>query len=183
MREDDSRRMGKGLPGVVSFLLGFGLALGFGWGVFPRLLFSGKLQPLNFLHSVHQDSECEDCHFTRNDGTFSGIPKIAKCSECHEEQIGDSREEQILVEKYIQQSKEIPWLVYSWQPDNVYFSHIAHNHIECTRCHRDVMKDKKLPVYEQNRLTGYSKQTMKMVRCEKCHAERGVSNSCNICHK
>jgi hypothetical protein len=98
----------------------------------------------------------------------------------------ESEDERILVEEYIQQEREIPWLVYAWQPDNVYFSHAAHTEeqgIECVRCHRDVSAEEKMPVYKENRLTGYSKNTMKMVECEKCHAEKGASNSCHICHK
>ncbi len=176
---------GKGLAGMSFFLLGMAIALAFGWGIFPNLLYVKMHQPLNFLHSAHQDSDCSDCHFTRDDGSYSGIPKIDTCIECHEEQQGGTKEERKLVEDYVNNEKEIPWLVYAWQPDNVYFSHIAHKEagVKCVRCHRDVTKDKELPVFRRNRLTGYSSQTMKMVECEKCHADHGASNSCNVCHK
>lgn len=176
---------GKGM-GVISFLAGLVLALGLGWGVFPSLLYSKKTQPLNFPHSSHTDLLCEDCHYTREDGTYSGIPGIDNCIQCHEAPMTESEDERVLVEDYIEQGREIPWLVYAWQPDNVYFSHAAHTEsqgLECVRCHRDVMKDETLPVYKENRLTGYSKSTMKMVECEKCHAERGASNACQVCHK
>lgn len=177
---------GKGLAGIAFFLLGFIIASGIGWGVFPNLLYSKKIQPLNFLHSAHEDNSCEDCHFTREDGYYSGIPGIEFCAECHEEQQGETEDERILVEEYIQQEQPIPWKIYAWQPDNVDFSHSAHTGdqgIECVRCHRDVTADEQLPVYYEDRLTGYSKSTMKMVECEKCHADQGAGNACNVCHK
>lgn len=186
MKNNGLNSSGKGLIGIISFLLGLVIALGIGWGVFPTLLYSKKIQPMNFLHSAHQDSSCEDCHFTREDGTYSGIPGLAKCAECHEEAQGETEDERILVEEYVQQQREIPWKAYAWQPDNVYFSHAAHTGdqgIECVRCHRDVTGEAKLPPYYENRLTGYSKSTMKMVECEKCHADQGTSNACNVCHK
>ncbi|ROQ90251.1 class III cytochrome C family protein [Desulfosoma caldarium] len=172
--------------GMIAFLAGFIGALLVGWVVFPNVLYSTKTQPITFLHSSHQDSDCQDCHFFREDGSYNGLPKLETCAECHEEPMGESPEEQKLVEEYIQQEREIPWLVYAWQPDNVYFSHAAHTEtqgIECVRCHRDVTKETKNPPFKENRLTGYSDKTMKMVECEKCHAERGVSNACHVCHK
>jgi hypothetical protein len=47
----------------------------------------------------------------------------------------------------------------------------------------DASKEEKLPPFRENLITGYSKSTMKMVDCEKCHAEKGASNACEICHK
>jgi len=175
---------GKSL-GILFFFVGFILAMISGWVVFPRVLYSQKAQPLSFRHSAHADSECVDCHRFRGDGTYSGIPDTENCRQCHEEAMGSSEAEKILIEKYLQENKEIPWSVYARQPDNVYFSHAAHvkPNIECTRCHRDVAKDEKLPVVLENRLTGYSADTMKMSECEQCHAERGASNACHVCHK
>ncbi|HDL90020.1 MAG TPA: cytochrome C [Thermodesulforhabdus norvegica] len=168
---------------VVAFLIGFIGALVFGWVIFPQILYSKKYQPINFSHAAHQDSSCEDCHYFREDGTYSGIPNIDNCRECHEEMMGESEAERILVEEYIQKDKPIPWLIYAWQPDNVYFSHAPHKDMDCVRCHRDVSEEEKAPPYYENRLTGYSKNTMKMVECEKCHAAHGASNACQVCHK
>lgn len=173
------------LVGLASLSVGFILALVVGWVIFPNLLFSEEKQPLNFPHGAHQDTSCEDCHSFREDGTYAGIPGITNCRECHEEMMTDSEDERILVEEYIQQDKEIPWKVYAWQPDNVYFSHIPHvgEKMECIQCHRAVEEEAELPAYRKNRITGYSKSTMKMVECEKCHAAQGASNACHICHK
>ena len=171
--------------GVVFFLLGFIGALVVGWIVFPDLLYSKKLQPINFSHVAHQSEDCESCHALRADGTYSGIPKIDRCKECHESAQGSSESEARLISDYIEKNREVPWKVYTWQPDNVYFSHAPHKGqgLECTRCHRDVSKEEKVPPYRENLITGYSISTMKMVECEKCHAEKGASNNCEICHK
>lgn len=185
MKEETMSASGKGLMGGIIFMAGFVLALVVGWVVFPNLLYSQKVQPMNFSHVAHQDSSCEDCHAFRADGTYTGIPKMEKCKECHESPMGNTEDERKLVEDFIQKGLEIPWRVYSWQPDNVYFSHAPHKAkgVECVQCHRDVAKEKSLPAFKENRLTGYSKETMKMYVCENCHAERSVNNECGLCHK
>jgi hypothetical protein len=171
--------------GVVFFLLGFIGALVVGWIIFPNVLYSKKAQPVNFSHVAHQGEDCESCHTFRGDGTYSGIPAIARCKECHETAQGKSEAEAKLISDYLVKDREVPWKVYAWQPDNVFFSHAPHKErgVECTRCHRDVSNEKKLPPFRENLITGYSISTMKMVECEKCHAEKGASNNCEICHK
>jgi menaquinone reductase, multiheme cytochrome c subunit len=183
--KDQNSTSGSVAMGIVIFLVGFIGALVFGWVIFPNLLYSEKPQPINFSHSAHQDSGCEACHFFRSDGSYTGIPKVDNCRECHESAQGGSESERILIEEYIQKDREIPWQVYAWQPDNVYFSHAPHKGqgMECTRCHLDVAKADKLPPAKTNRITGYSISTMKMVECEECHAQKGASNNCEICHK
>lgn len=184
MKEENKSASGKSGAGWLIFIAGLIVSLVFGWVVFPKLLYSEKTQPLNFSHVAHQDSTCEDCHFFRPDGTYTGIPKLDKCKECHESQMGQSESERILVEEYIQKEREIPWRVYAWQPDNVYFSHASHKKdLKCEQCHHDVAREGKLPPVKENRLTGYSLATMQMDVCEKCHAQRGGTNSCQICHK
>ena len=185
MKDDVKRTSGKGFMGVIPFLAGFVPALIYGWVFFPGLLYSQKPQPINFSHAAHKDSSCQDCHSVREDGTYSGIPRVEKCKECHESQLGQTEDERILVEEYIQGEKEIPWRIYSWQPDNVYFTHAPHTAkgIECVQCHRDVSNEEKNPVHRENRLTGYSRETMGMITCEKCHAKQRANNNCEICHK
>ena len=172
--------------GTAFFLLGLILSLGVGWFVFPQVLYSEKQQPINFSHPVHIDNagmSCEDCHFFREDGSWAGYPTLEKCAECHAAPMTDSPDEAAFVAEYVEKGKEVPWLTYQYQPDNVFFSHIAHNAFDCTECHPDVAKMEKAPTYYRNRLSGYSKQTMKMWQCERCHAENGVSNACFVCHK
>lgn len=172
---------------VLPFLVGLVASIVLGWWGFPKVLYSQKTQPIRFDHVVHVDDQamaCEDCHFFREDGSFSGLPTNESCVGCHEDVQGEDPDEERFVAEYVQQEKEVDWRVYQFQPDNVYFSHIAHkDKFECTACHHDMAKTSTPPVYYENRLTGYSKDTMKMWQCERCHAQNGASNACFVCHK
>ena len=59
----------------------------------------------------------------------------------------------------------------------------------CSRCHLNVAETDVPPVYRENRLSGYSENTMLMWGCERCHAEHmamgntNASNACFTCHK
>ena len=184
----------------------FGLAGGLaaGWIAFPELLYERRPQPMNFNHQVHTvdaGMECADCHSFRDDGSFTGIPGVACCADCHSEVMSDSPEERRLVDDYVTPEREIPWLVYSQQPQNVYFSHAPHvrlAEIECRRCHGDHGRSKTLPLYERNRISTYSRSiwgkriagggpdlwdSMKMSDCSDCHADRDVQDHCLMCHK
>ena len=190
---------------VLFFIAGFAASLLVGWVVFPKLLYSQKKQPFNFSHVTHADAVdegCESCHFFREDGTYQGVPTLAQCVDCHEDVQGETKDEKIFVEKYVANEKEVPWLVYSRQPDCVFFSHAAHVKkagMECVTCHGPMGEAESLPVYEENRLTGYSRDIwgrniagikknswdrMKMDDCADCHQkETGHKGYCFECHK
>ena len=76
-----------------------------GWVAFPRVLYSQKHQPLDFLHKTHAEksglTDCAECHVIREDGIFAGLPATEKCAGCHSERIGESKAEAILVDSYI----------------------------------------------------------------------------------
>jgi uncharacterized paraquat-inducible protein A len=190
MEEEKKRGPSKGMV-VLPFLVGFVAALAFGWGVFPNLLYSQKSQPLVFTHLNHVElygMSCNDCHYFRPDGSFSGIPDNASCARCHTAAHSDHPDEIKFVEEYFEKGIEVPWLVYQYQPDNVFFSHAAHMDFACVTCHLDVASTNKLPVLSEHWLTGYSRDTMKMGTCERCHAEEserfmGAPNACQICHQ
>jgi len=202
--------------GLVYFFAGLVPALFVGWILFPVALYSGQTQPINFSHAIHADSEitegdtelerCLSCHGFREDGTFMGIPKLEKCMECHDDpefSLGEEPEEEKFLKEYVANEKEVPWLVYSRQPDCVYFSHIAHvnmGKMECRTCHGDHGKSEQPPVYQKNRLTGISRNIwgkniagikfntwdrMKMDDCADCHTKKGheENNACFVCHK
>ncbi|MBZ2170869.1 menaquinone reductase multiheme cytochrome c subunit QrcA [Nitratidesulfovibrio sp. SRB-5] len=190
--------------GITPFLVGLVVSLIFGWWVFPDMMYSKKEQPIRFSHKVHMESagmECKQCHVLREDGTFAGLPSTASCADCHSDVLGSDPEEARFVNEYVKTGKEVKWLVYQIQPDNVFFSHAAHsldgcNQCHdfkeselCAQCHPDVANSDSAPTYFENKLTGYSKQTMKMWQCERCHANEnhyGVTNSsnaCFVCHK
>jgi menaquinone reductase, multiheme cytochrome c subunit len=203
---------GAGGPIILFFILGLVASLLLGWVVFPQLLYSQKKQPIDFNHALHNglvDNGCESCHFFREDGSYSGVPKLAQCIECHEEANGEDPEEIKFVEEYVKKEREVPWLVYSRQPDCVFFSHAAHvkaGGMECVTCHGHIGESENLKVYEQNRISGYSRDIwgrsmlglkqhtwdrMKMDDCAECHAAANVpagsvqtsKDGCFVCHK
>lgn len=191
--------------GFIIFLGGFAAALALGWFAFPSLLYQKIEQPLQFSHNVHTGEKvglpCEECHSFREDGTFTGVPAVEKCAGCHSSQVTESPDEKKLVDDYVAQNKSIPWLVYARQPENAYFAHVQHVKlagIACERCHGPHGTSERLPAFERNRISGYSRaiwgpnisgikshewEGMKMDDCSRCHHERGVDESCLDCHK
>ena len=107
---DETENSDIGFP-TLFLIIGFAVAMIFGWIIFPELLFSKQHQPIDFNHVMHNelvDNGCESCHFLREDGTFSGAPKLAQCIECHDEVQGDSKDEAIFVEEYVSKGREAP---------------------------------------------------------------------------
>lgn len=212
--KSSSNGLGNGAVGfiILFFILGLIASLLVGWVLFPKLLYSQKEQPVAFSHALHNDlvdNGCQSCHYFRADGSFAGAPTLAECITCHDEQIGVSPEERYFVENYVARGVEVPWLVYARQPDCVFFSHAAHvlnAGMECRTCHGDIGKSDHLPVYEENRISGYSRNIwgqnisgiktntwdrMKMSDCAACHAEakpnpgsvQTLKDGCFVCHK
>ncbi len=193
--------------GAAPFIIGLVAALVVGWWLFPKALYSQKTQPIRFSHVVHVETGgmvCDDCHYIREDGTFTGIPSTEMCAECHTFTIGEDPAEKEFVDEYVTPGKEVEWVVYQKQPDNAYFTHAAHNFEQCTMCHMDVYEEQKdlcnechPPVSDTdtpppafvNRITNYTKTTMKMWECEACHAipdhmdGTNADNACHTCHK
>ena len=199
-------------PIILFFIFGLAASLVLGWVVFPQLLYSQKEQPIKFNHVLHNelvDNGCESCHYFREDGTYSGVPKLAQCIDCHEEVQGESAEEEKFVTQYVQRDREVPWRVYSRQPDCVFFSHAAHvkmGKMDCVTCHGPMGESETLKVYEANRITGLSRDIwgrniagfkknswdrMKMDDCSECHQKENVNQNsvqtdkggCFVCHK
>ena len=175
----------------IIFSAGLAFALVLGWVGFPRLLYARAEQPLRFSHKTHASDKtgfgCADCHPIGEDGRFAGIPRIDNCAGCHAEPQGETAEEKRLVEEYVTPGREIPWLVYSRQPENVRFPHAIHVKragIACERCHGAHGVSATLPLLETNRITGYGRDVRKMSDCESCHAEHHRERtSCLACHK
>jgi len=197
---------------ILFFILGLVASLIVGWVIFPQVLYSQKKQPVDFNHVLHGDlvdDGCESCHFFRDDGTFSGVPKLAQCIDCHEEINGEDPEEEKFVNEYVAREREVPWLIYSRQPQNVFFSHVAHvqmAQMDCVTCHGPIGESESLKIYEENRISGYSRDIwggniagfkrnswdrMKMDDCAECHRKENVNQNsvqtlregCFVCHK
>jgi hypothetical protein len=187
------------------FLAGLATALTIGWVGLPYVMYRPMEQPLSFSHKVHTGESvgltCNDCHPVLEDGRFAGIPSVETCAGCHQETLGDTPDEKVLVEKYVLEGREIPWLVYSRQPEHVDFPHSVHVRLAglpCQRCHGAHGTTDTLPPAEINRLTGYSRdiwghsgvrlnlrpgEGKKMADCSGCHRQQGVEESCLDCHK
>jgi hypothetical protein len=190
-----------------SLIFTFGLvtALFVGWMVFPRVLYSQRHQPLDFLHKMHAEksglADCAECHSIREDGSFTALPVTEKCAGCHSERVGESKAEAILVDQYIKPGQETPWLVYSRQPSNVWFSHAIHvkrASLACAECHARYGESDSVRVFEVNRISGYSRDIwghsmsrlrrspgdgMKMSDCQDCHRKHNMEVGCLGCHQ
>ncbi len=203
---DSPQKQSTGWAIFLFFIVGFVGSLVAGWVLFPELLYSEKHQPVDFNHVIHMDmvSEgCESCHYFREDGSFAGVPGLDSCIECHEFVQGEDPEEEKFVTQYVEKQREVPWLIYSKQPDCVFFSHAAHVHganMSCESCHGDIGSSETLRPYEENRISGYSRDIwghsmtrlgkpkhaapMKMNDCAECHErETGSKGACFQCHK
>jgi hypothetical protein len=175
-----------------------------GWVVFPYLLYERKEQPLQFSHKIHTETAgmtCDNCHTFKDDGRFTGIPALSKCVECHTDVIGTSPQEKKLVEEFVKQNREIPWLVYARQPQNAYFSHASHvklANISCDQCHGHHGTSDSLRPFKRDRISGYSRDLggefifdnlfaarngLTMNDCADCHNKHHIPNTCLKCHK
>jgi hypothetical protein len=171
--------------------------LGAGWAAFPRILYSSSPQPVDFSHKVHAEkagSACQDCHAFREDGSYAGIPTLEKCSGCHAAAMGTTAAEKSFIDNYVTPNREPKWLAYSRQPENAYFPHITHVKVaklKCEQCHGTDGTSDKLRPYEEDRVSGYSRDVrgnalraeMKMSDCVACHHQHGLEHSCLDCHK
>lgn len=201
--ETAGEETGLGL-GVFLFIAAFAVCFLSGWLLFPELLYSKKEQPFNFNHALHVEEAggCDACHYFREDGSFAGVPDLSACVDCHADILGETPDEEVFYTEYVEPYKEVPWLIYSEQPDCVFFSHAAHvikAGMDCTACHGHIGESTSSRVYEENRITGYSRDiwgkniwgfernswdSMKMDICAKCHLEEtGSQGACFQCHK
>jgi hypothetical protein len=107
----DGKDTGAGGYIILFFIIGFAASMVLGWVAFPQLLYSQKQQPFNFNHALHVeevDEGCESCHYFREDGSFSGIPKLAQCVDCHEEPMGETEDEAVFFEQYVTRNGKFP---------------------------------------------------------------------------
>lgn len=178
--------------GRLFFMAGALAALGAGWAGLPGMLYERRPQPVDFSHKVHTGAggmKCEDCHEFRADGSFAGIPRLEKCAGCHAAAMGTTAAEKKFIDNYVKSGREVRWLVYARQPENVYFSHGNHvklAHLACAECHGDRGQAGTPPIYEVDRISGYSRDVwrgMTMDDCVACHRRRGLEHSCLDCHK
>jgi menaquinone reductase, multiheme cytochrome c subunit len=153
--------------GFILFFLFFGLSVG-----------SKVEQPIAFNHKKHleQGIECLTCHPYYKEQTFSGLPTLATCLECHKEPVTKNPEEE-KIRQFQQKDSELPWQRVYQQPDHVFFSHRRHvvlGKLACQTCHGEIGQSERPPSKP------WVKMTMKW--CMECHAKNKASNDCLACH-
>ncbi len=190
------------MRGIVPFAAGVAIMLTAGWVGFPRVIYKSSRQPVDFSHRVHADKggqKCDDCHPFRPDGTFAGIPTLDKCAGCHAAPMGATKAEKDFIDQYVTPGRQPVWASYARQPENVFFSHIAHvkrAQLACETCHGNHGASDHLLTYQEDRLGGYSRNlwqvaertkgtqpAMTMSNCIDCHRQHGLEHSCLDCHK
>jgi len=135
-------------------------------------------QPISFNHKKHLDQglQCDACHPFFNSQTFSGMPKLSACLECHKEPITQSPEEE-KIRQFAKKGQEIVWKRLYGQPDHVFYSHRRHvalGKLECQSCHGDIAQSEKPPSRPWVKMT--------MSWCMNCHTKSKVTNDCLACH-
>lgn len=175
-----------------------------GWLLFPALLYTSTPQPAQFSHQAHGEAAgltCDTCHGFTAEGRFAGIPTTESCAGCHSGLLGETESEKHFFANFVEPGREVNWLIYSRQPDNVRFSHARHVQVgkmECAECHGPHGESESLKAFERNRISGYSRdiwgprmlrvglkpgQGMKMDDCMACHRDRQVEAGCLGCHR
>jgi hypothetical protein len=187
---------------VFPFVAGVAVMLAAGWVGFPHAIYKSRPQPVDFSHKVHAGTagqKCDDCHSFRPDGTFTGIPTLDKCAGCHAAAMGATVAEKNFVEQYVTPGREPQWAAYARQPENVFFNHAVHvkrAQMQCETCHGDHGSSDHLRAYQEDRVSGYSRDiwqvgehgkgaraAMTMSACVECHRQQGLEHSCLDCHK
>jgi len=188
------------MRGFLPFAAGAALALAAGWAGFPYFIYKSQPQPVDFSHKVHIEkagAKCDDCHALRGDGTYAGLPSLDKCTSCHAAPMGTTAAEKRFIDQYVTPNREPVWHSYARQPENVFFSHAAHIKLaglKCEQCHGAEGASTGLRAYQQDRISGYSRDVlpvagwrrargMRMDDCIACHRQHRVENSCMDCHQ
>ncbi len=133
-------------------------------------------QPIAFSHARHVQQagiDCRFCHTYAGRGPVAGIPSVERCAGCHRGILAE-RPEIVKVLDYWERRAPIPWTRVHDLPDYVRFSHKAHVRVGvgCAACHGDVAgMDAAVQV-----------ESLSMGWCVDCHAARGASRDCLVCH-
>lgn len=153
-------------------LAGLALLLGVGCG-------DSVVQPIAFSHKKHADKEvvCADCHKFNKTQTFSGLPTVADCMDCHDEALTKSPEEE-KIRQAAKAGEPLVWKRLFKVPDHVYYSHRRHvtiAGIACERCHGAMGKTDRPPSTAPVKIT--------MSFCLDCHKAQNANTDCVACHR
>lgn len=202
---EKARSLAKRLEfGPAPFIVGLVVALVFGWWFSRNFCSADRINPCS--SAMRRISRmllwtARSVTISVRTGRSTPCPLQRTVLSCHSQMLGKSEAERVFFNEYVKKGKEVDWKVYQKQPDNVFFSHAVHSLATCNNCHEfserelcstchlDMASSKKPPVFRENRISGYSQNTMKMWQCEACHANpnhlgsTNASNACFVCHK
>ena len=135
-------------------------------------------QPIAFDHSLHVGQnkiQCLYCHNQVERSSYSNIPPLSTCMNCHIVVKTDSPQIQKLRDAY-DKGESIPWVKVHMLPDHVKFVHSAHlaKGVNCQTCHGEVEKMQKI----------YQYSDLSMGWCVNCHREPQYNAplNCTTCH-
>ncbi|MBI2932567.1 MAG: cytochrome c3 family protein [Planctomycetes bacterium] len=134
----------------------------------PSRLFSHK------VHGSAQELECLSCHPTAEKEDKAGMPpSLKKCMLCHEGIDEKKSPPQQLAALY--PGEKPAWSAVTALPDEVIFSHKTHQaaKLACSECHAGIEHSEAVT---ENVRVGKD-------ACMTCHARRGKSNDCAVCHR
>jgi len=135
-------------------------------------------QPLSFNHKKHNEQgiECTTCHAHFKEQTFSGMPTLSVCLECHKDPLSQHPDEE-KIRQYHRDGKEISWKRLYQMPEDVFFSHRRHvgiAQLDCRQCHGEIGQSEKPPAKPLVKMT--------MRWCMDCHTKTNANNDCLACH-
>lgn len=149
--------------------LSFWQKLGFGKNELP--IYADR--PIKFSHNVHATKEgiaCTDCHVKAEKEDKAGMPALAACLNCHDnDQDRASKINPFLVNGQPQ------WTNVTAVTPDVKFSHQKHvgYNVACDECHKGVKQSE--AVSEAFHVS--------MDNCLDCHAAKKVAADCKTCHQ
>lgn len=133
-------------------------------------------QPIAFSHKAHaaKNIQCVVCHKGVEKKWVAGLPDLNDCMVCHQSVATDREAVQKLIQLTNLGVKKVNWVRIYDLPDFVFFSHKQHvkADVTCRECHGPV----------ETREVLAQDMSINMISCMKCHAERGASNECFLCH-
>jgi hypothetical protein len=134
------------------------------------------------------DIECDAClestsifceaHLACPDHNSAGVPELAVCVECHEDDDPDTPQKAALL-SYVESGNPIPWKRISTLPgSNALFSHRRHaliGEIQCQECHG--------PMESMTEPPQQPPEEFGMDWCVECHQTKSVNEGCVACHR
>ncbi len=139
-------------------------------------------QPMRFSHRAHaSEAECNACHLHADSLRSAGMPVLSNCMDCHDGMQSKKpadKQEELKLNKYAENSKEIPWVLLPRLTSDIFFSHRRHVAVfkmKCATCHGSIEKADSAPTERAHDFT--------MKWCVQCHMRKQASVDCLACHR